>query len=222
MSSSICQAGAHANDSQTAVHSWGFSELRCFSSRPRPAHLCRITCDRAVRFARSAVAVATAKARRIWCPSGVQRGASGPYPSSGADFVEVKDMSHGSDPLGVPRCWKCLGRLPSLSHEGEHPEVNPFLAQQLPCEICSGLGHTWRCCPHMDGVDTVDIRQAGRRNFQLCSELQSFIPKTGSSEDGSFRASVQSFRALFRRREAPKTGALELHPEDARLRKREL
>ncbi|CAL1132786.1 unnamed protein product [Cladocopium goreaui] len=63
------------------------------------------------------------------------------------------------DPLGVPRCWKCLGRLPSLSHEGEHPEVNPFLAQHLPCEICSGLGHTWRCCPHMDGVDTVDIRQ---------------------------------------------------------------
>eukprot|EP00434_Breviolum_minutum_P000578 symbB.v1.2.000503.t1/scaffold11.1/size528188/52 len=66
------------------------------------------------------------------------------------------------DPLGVPRCWKCLGRLPRVSHEGEHPEVNKFLAQHLPCEMCDGLGHSWRSCPHMDGVDTVDIRQFER------------------------------------------------------------
>ena len=37
------------------------------------------------------MAVATAKARHMWCPSVVKPGASGPCPSSGAEFVEVKE-----------------------------------------------------------------------------------------------------------------------------------
>ena len=47
------------------------------------------------------------------------------------------------------------------------------------------------------------------------SGCRAIRPKTRSSEDASFRASP-------RRREAPKTRASELHPEDAKLRRREL
>eukprot|EP00435_Cladocopium_sp_Y103_P073659 s345_g44.t1 len=73
----------------------------------------------------------------------------------------------------------------------------------------------------MLAVELCIPEDAKLRRHQLRS-FQSLTLKTRrSSKDGSFRA----FRASPRRRKAPKTGfseLSELHPEDAKLRRREL
>jgi len=76
------------------------------------------------------------------------------------------------DPLGEQRCRQCLGVLPS-GHTSRpkraHPEVNNFLARDFACQVCGGLGHWWRNCPH-SGLETVDMDQLGRLRARYLAE----------------------------------------------------
>eukprot|EP00930_Biecheleria_cincta_P070638 TRINITY_DN58273_c0_g1_i1.p1 TRINITY_DN58273_c0_g1~~TRINITY_DN58273_c0_g1_i1.p1 ORF type:complete len:1102 (-),score=189.15 TRINITY_DN58273_c0_g1_i1:335-3601(-) len=87
------------------------------------------------------------------------------------------DSAKGIPYLPGRRCRKCLGLLACstiASAEAEHPAFQDFWARMGPCEICQGLGHWWRTCPHTgDTVQTVDIRQLARiRRSYLAESLR--------------------------------------------------
>lgn len=80
-------------------------------------------------------------------------------------------------PYSLERCRKCLGLVAFstvTNAEAEHPDFQEFWARTGPCEICQGLGHWWRTCPHTgDTVETVDIRQLARiRRSYLAESLR--------------------------------------------------
>ncbi|OLQ10978.1 hypothetical protein AK812_SmicGene5285 [Symbiodinium microadriaticum] len=112
---------------------------------------------------------------RIGChrslrPGGVAAGA--PQLQSGLFDSPSVGLAAPSDPLGEQRCRLCLGRLPS-GHTSRpkraHPEVNNFLARDFACQVCGGLGHWWRNCPHT-GLETVDMDQLARLRARYLAE----------------------------------------------------